>query len=104
MTEQPAADRGALWAALMKEAEADPEGGHLIWRGSTSAGIPTMNAPGRGRIQASRIAIECTSGEAVPRGVHVVPACGIFFCVAPGHLKVGRQSSARRRATGRQAA
>ena len=104
MTEQPTADRAALWAALMKEAEADPKGGHLIWRGSMGAGIPMMNAPGRGRVQASRIAIECTTGEPVPRGVHVVPACGFFFCLAPDHLKVGRQPKGGRRAAGRQAA
>ncbi len=103
MTEQPAADRDVLWAALMKEAEADLKGGHLIWRGSKSAGIPTMNAPGRGRIQAGRIVIECTTGQAVPKGVHVVPTCGIFFCIAPDHLKVGRQPRVRRQAAKRRA-
>ena len=104
MTEQPAADREALWAALMRDAEPDANGGHLIWRGSFSSGIPTMQAPGRGTIQASRIVIECTTGSPVPKGVHVVPTCGFFFCVAPDHLKVGRQPRVRRRATERQAA
>ncbi len=104
MTDQPATDRDALWAALMQEAEPDPKGGHLIWRGSMSGSIPTMKVPGRGRVQTSRIAIECTTGETVARGVRVVPTCGFFFCIAPAHLKVGRQSPVRRRATERQAA
>ena len=104
MIDQPTTDRDTLWAALMREAEPDPKGGHLMWKGSRNNGVPVVSIPGRGTIRASRIAIECTTGEAVPKGIHVIPTCGLFFCIAPGHLKVGRQPSARRRATGRQAA
>lgn len=68
------------------------QGDCLVWTGSLHAGLPSLSFVRNGRsrrVMTRRVLWECEHGG-LPKGVSLVPQCGVVLCCAPSHMAVTR--------------